>query len=164
MVDLLVRQANINDAEQIHEIEKISFPEPWSIDSIRYEFEENSRAFYVVAELENIIVGYVGLWWIDDEGHITNVAVMPGYRNRKIASGLIQVMLEYTTKEGISHHTLEVRASNLPAINLYEKYGFKVEGRRKGYYSNNGEDALIMWRHTDKNQLPVEGEDVCQKK
>ena len=73
--------------------------------------------------------------------------VRPGYRSRKIASGIIDVMIDFTTKEGIRHHTLEVRRSNDPAIGLYEKYGFAVEGVRKGYYLNNGEDALIMWRH-----------------
>lgn len=84
---------------------------------------------------------------VGDEGHITNVAVKPGYRHRHIGMGIIQVMIEFTTEEGMMHHTLEVRRSNDAAINLYRKFGFEVEGVRKGYYVNNGEDALIMWRH-----------------
>ena len=108
---------------------------------------ENPRAFYIVAELDEKVVGYAGLWWIGDEGHITNVAVRPGYRHRHIGNGIIQVMIDFTTQEGIMHHTLEVRRSNLPAISLYEKFGFVVEGVRKEYYANNKEDALIMWRH-----------------
>ncbi|MFR6257779.1 MAG: ribosomal protein S18-alanine N-acetyltransferase, partial [Anaerovoracaceae bacterium] len=126
---------------------RLCFPDPWSRDSLIYELDKNPRAFYIVAELDDKVVGYAGLWWIGDEGHITNVAVRPGFRNRKIASGIMTVMLDFTTKEGIKHHTLEVRRSNEPAIGLYEKYGFEVEGIRKGYYLNNGEDALIMWRH-----------------
>lgn len=150
MADVIIRQANIDDVDAIFEIEHLCFPDPWSRDSLRYELSENPRAFYVVAELDGLVVGYAGLWWIEDEGHITNVAVRPGYRSRKIASGIIGVMIDFTTKEGIRHHTLEVRRSNDPAIGLYEKYGFAVEGVRKGYYLNNGEDALIMWRHQEE--------------
>ena len=147
MADVLIRQANINDVDAIFEIEHLCFPDPWSKDSLRYELGENPRAFYIVAEIDGSVVGYAGLWWIEDEGHITNVAVRPGYHSRKIASGIVSVMIDFTTKQGIRHHTLEVRRSNAPAIGLYEKYGFTVEGVRKGYYLNNGEDALIMWRH-----------------
>lgn len=147
MVDVLVRQADVRDADDIYEIERLCFPDPWSRDSLIYELSENPRAFYIVAELDSQVVGYAGMWWIGDEGHITNVAVRPGFRNRKIASGIMKVMLEFTVEKGIEHHTLEVRKSNEPAIGLYEKYGFETEGVRKGYYLNNGEDALIMWRH-----------------
>ena len=68
---------------------------------------------------------------IGDEGHITNVAVKPGFRNRKIGEGIIGVMIDFTSGEGIAHYTLEVRKSNVPAINLYEKFGFRTEGRAK---------------------------------
>lgn len=147
MADVIIRQAKPEDVEDIYEIEKLCFPDPWSIDSLEYELEENPRAFYIVAELDGQVVGYAGLWWIEDEGHITNVAVKPGYRNRRIGEGIISVMIDFTSKEGIRHHTLEVRRSNDPAIGLYEKFGFRTEGVRKRYYRNNGEDALIMWRH-----------------
>lgn len=153
MADVVIRQATIEDAEQIFEIENMCFPDPWSLESIEYEFEENPRAFYVVAEHSGEVVGYAGLWWIEDEGHITNVAVKPGYRNRRIGEGIIDVLLDYTIHEGIRHHTLEVRRSNEPAINLYEKFGFQVEGVRKGYYQHNGEDALIMWRHASDEEI-----------
>ena len=149
MADVIVRQADINDVEVIYEIEKLCFPDPWSRDALKYELGKNPRAFYIVAELEGRVVGYAGLWCIEDEGHITNVAVRPGYRNRKIASGIIHTMIDFTTGEGIRHHTLEVRASNEAAIGLYEKYGFRTEGVRRGYYLSNGEDALIMWRHEE---------------
>lgn len=149
MADVIIRQADVNDVDDIYEIEKLCFPDPWSRDALIYEMTENPRAFYIVAELDEKVVGYAGLWWIGDEGHITNVAVMPGYRHRHIGLGIIQVMIEFTSKEGMMHHTLEVRKSNRAAINLYEKFGFKTEGVRKEYYVNNKEDALIMWRHEE---------------
>ena len=150
MADVTIRQATVNDVEDIYEIEKLCFPDPWSRDALTYELGENPRVFYIVADIGGKVVGYAGLWWIDDEGHITNVAVRPGYRNRRIGEGIISVLIDFTAGEGILHHTLEVRRSNEPAINLYEKFGFRVEGVRKGYYLNNGEDALIMWRHDER--------------
>ncbi len=149
MAEVIIRQAVPGDAEGIYEIEKLCFPDPWSMDALTFELEGNPRAFYVVAELDGRVVGYAGLWIIGDEGHITNVAVKPGFRNRKIGEGIIGVMIDFTSGEGIAHHTLEVRKSNVPAINLYEKFGFRTEGVRKKYYQNNGEDALIMWRHEE---------------
>ncbi len=136
MADVIIRQAQPEDAGDIYEIEQICFPDPWSLDSIRY----------------------AGLWWVLDEGHITNVAVRPGYRNRKIAEGILSVLLEHTIEQGILHHTLEVRRSNDPAINLYEKFGFETCGVRKGYYRFGGEDALIMWRHEPEREPEEDAE------
>lgn len=147
MADMIIRQAEPGDAADIYEIERLCFPDPWSRDAIAYELERNPRAFYIVAELAGQVVGYAGLWWIEDEGHITNVAVKPGFRNRRIGEGIVGVLLDFTIQEGIRSHTLEVRKSNAAAIGLYEKFGFQVEGVRKGYYLSNKEDALIMWRH-----------------
>ena len=147
MADITIRQAQPRDAGDIYEIERLCFPDPWSRSAIESELTQNLRAFYVVAEREGQIVGYAGLWWIEDEGHITNVAVRPGFRNRHIGKGIIDTLIEHTSKSGIKHYTLEVRASNEAAIKLYEQFGFRVEGRRKGYYRFEKEDALIMWRH-----------------
>ena len=79
------------------------------------------------------------------------MAVRPGYRNRKIAEGIMNVLLEHTIRAGILHHTLEVRRSNEPAIKLYRKLGFEEGGVRKGYYRFGDEDAIIMWRHEPEN-------------
>ena len=149
MADVIIRQAEPKDAGDIYEIERLCFADPWSMDSIKFELEENARAFYIVAEHSGSVVGYAGLWWIEDEGHITNVAVKPGYRHRKIAQGIVGTLIEHTSSAGVLHHTLEVRRSNEAAINLYTKFGFEVEGVRKGYYKLENEDALIMWRHAD---------------
>ncbi len=143
---MILRQAVAEEVIEICEIEKLCFSDPWSLESMRYELEKNPAAIYIVAEDEGRIAGYAGLWWITDEGHITNVAVRPEYRGRGIASEIIRTLLEFTEEEGIRDFTLEVRESNIPARNLYEKYGFTVEGVRKGYYRDNKENALIMWR------------------
>ncbi len=149
MAEVTIRQAQPHDAGDIYKIERLCFPDPWSPDSIEFELERNPRAFYVVAEREGMVVGYAGLWWIEDEGHITNVAVMPGFRNRKIALAIIEALLEHTAEAGIRHYTLEVRRSNEAAIGLYEKFGFRVEGVRNNYYKFEKEDALIMWMHIE---------------
>lgn len=119
MADMIIRQASVRDVDDIYEIERLCFPDPWSKDAMIYELESNPRAFYIVAELEGQVAGYAGLWRIGDEGHITNVAVKPGFRNRRIAQGIMEVMIDFTTQQGIMHHTLEVRKSNEPAIKLY---------------------------------------------
>ena len=147
MTEMTIRQADVNDVDAIYEIETLCFPDPWSRESLQEELGKNPRAFYVVAEIDREVVGYAGLWWILDEGHITNVAVKPGFRNRRIGSQIIEAMLEHTGEQGIRHYTLEVRASNVSARALYEKFEFEVLGVRKGYYKVGHEDALIMWRH-----------------
>lgn len=149
MDDMTIRQATVEDAEGIYELERICFPDPWSMDSVRYELEQNPMAFYVVAEIDGEIVGYAGLWWIADEGHITNVAVRPGFRNRQIGSQIIASLLGHTASQGIRAWTLEVRESNEAGRALYEKFGFQVGGVRKGYYKHGKEDALIMWRRNE---------------
>lgn len=147
MAELIVRKGIASDVDDIEALEKICFASPWSRESLLYELTENPMATYIVAELENRVIGYVGIWAIVDEGHITNVAVSPNYRRMQVGSALIKTMLDVTIKAGISQHTLEVRAGNESAKGLYRKFGFEEAGLRKGYYEDNGEDAIIMWRH-----------------
>ena len=134
------------DIAAIEEIEKLCFATPWSYESLKYDIVENNRALYLVAEIEGEICGYVGIWKIVDEGHITNVAVAPTHRRKHIASALLESLFRVTERAGVVRHTLEVRAGNEGAIKLYESFGFKADGLRKGYYEDNGEDAVIMWR------------------
>ena len=98
------------------------------------------------------VIGYAGIWKIADEGHITNVAVEPLHRRKSVGDMLIAALIEVTEEQGITRHTLEVRKSNISAIRLYEKHDFKIEGERKAYYEDNGEDALIMWRETNNER------------
>jgi len=145
-MDLTIRQAEERDIRPMAEMDILCFSAPWSEVSFRKEIKENRLAFYIVAEMSGRMVGYAGLWSIVDEGHITNVAVHPDFRRKGIGEALITVLLKHTLENGILSHTLEVRASNDPAISLYMKFGFEPAGLRKNYYEDNGEDAIIMWR------------------
>lgn len=150
MAELAVRRATVEDVFQIEEIEKICFVTPWSYESLKKDIEENKLALYLVAELDNKIVGYVGIWNIVDEGHITNVAVLPDSRRLHVGTQLIENLIMITEEMGISSHTLEVRPSNEAAKNLYKKFNFEEAGVRPGYYEDNGEDAVLMWRNSAK--------------
>lgn len=145
-----VRKAEGSDAEAIAALEKVCFSQPWSYDSIYHDLAENKLSLYLAAEAEGSLMGYAGIWRIGDEGHITNVAVSPKYRRKGVGDALIKVLVAVTEEEGTVSHTLEVRKSNNGAVRLYEKNGFRAEGERKGYYEDNGEDALIMWRRKDE--------------
>lgn len=145
--ELIVRAAELKDAPEIAEMEKLCFTTPWSLESIQHEIAENKLALYVVGEVDGKVVGYVGIWLIVDEGHITNVAVHPDWRRKHIGEAIIKTLIDVTESHGVVAHTLEVRASNIPAQKLYEKFGFMSVGIRQGYYEDNGEDAIIMWRN-----------------
>ncbi|MCQ2551404.1 MAG: ribosomal protein S18-alanine N-acetyltransferase [Clostridia bacterium] len=144
---MIIRKATEKDAESIHLIEEMCFADPWSTASVLEDIKRQERSFYLVAEEEDQILGYVGVWNILGEGHITNVAVRPEARRKHIADQLID---ELTKAFEVA--TLEVRAGNEAAIRLYEKHGFIRIGLRKGYYENNGEDAIIMWRGYEDEQ------------
>ena len=142
------RFAEEKDLPAMAEIERRCFHTPWSEESLRDDLTGNPLSVYMVLEAESgDVAGYMSLWRILDEGHINNVAVLPEYRRRGGASEMLKFMLKYSQRSGISSHTLEVRVSNEGAIGLYGKFGFKEAGVRKGYYEDNGEDALIMWRN-----------------
>ncbi len=128
-------------------VENLSFKIPWSRQAFVDEITVNNMAMYFVALCNEQVIGYGGMWKILDEGHITNIAVHPEFRRCGAASVIIEKILEISGEKGIKSLTLEVRKSNIAAQNLYQKYGFKSEGIRKGYYSDTGEDALIMWKH-----------------
>lgn len=128
-------------------VENLSFKIPWSRNSFLEELTTNELANYFVATSNGVVIGYGGLWKIFEEGHITNIAIHPEYRRCKVASKIMDKILDLCNEAGIKSLTLEVRKNNHAAQNLYKKYGFEIEGIRKGYYTDTGEDALIMWRH-----------------
>lgn len=127
-------------------VENLSFKIPWSKNAFIEEVTSNKFARYLAAKIEDRIVGYAGMWKIFDEGHITNVAVHPEYRGSGIGNLLVESLINLARDEEISRMTLEVRKSNLVARGLYSKHGFQEAGVRKSYYSDNGEDAIIMWK------------------
>lgn len=131
---------------RVTEIERQSFLVPWSSDALRFELFHNKVAHYLVAVVENAVVGYAGMWVLVDEAHVTNIAVLPKWRRRGIAKALLRKLINVAVASGVDKMTLEVRKSNWGARKLYEGLGFKTLGCRRNYYAETCEDALVMWK------------------
>ncbi|MEA3424127.1 MAG: ribosomal protein S18-alanine N-acetyltransferase [Bacillota bacterium] len=145
MTKVIVREMKLDDIDEIYEIEKRSFSMPWSKSSFYQEINDNLAAYYYVVGVDDTLVGYMGIWKILDEGHITNVAIDHDYRGKGYSKQLVSHVLCEMEKLEVCRFTLEVRESNIIAQKLYLKFGFSVEGRRKKYYTDTKEDALLMW-------------------
>ena len=128
--------------KDVAEIEKICFSSPWSEESIEESLKSGTKFF--VAEKCGKVLGYIGISCILDEGYIANIAVLPKERKTGVATALLNRVFSLAKDESLSFVSLEVRESNTPAVSLYKKLGFKTEGRRKNFYENPKEDALIM--------------------
>lgn len=146
------------DLDEVMEIEQVSFPIPWSRSSYLSELQQNLLSVYLVARHEGRLLGYAGMWIIVDEGHITNVAVHPDYRNRGLGYLLMGELIRIGMQHNIGSVTLEVRPSNISAQRLYRKLGFVPNGLRKGYYTDSGEDAIIMWKYMANPQRVFKGQ------
>lgn len=134
---------NKNDAKELSTLDEECFSSPWSESSFLNE-AKNPLAQYVIAKSNEKIVGYAGYWQVVDEGQITNIAVSKDYRRRGISYQMLERLIKKAREMKISVLSLEVRESNLPAINLYKKFEFKVVGTRKDYYKNPTENAVLM--------------------
>ena len=132
------------DADGVEQVEKACFSIPWSRQSF-WEEASNENTLYLLALDGENIIGYAGTWLVAGEAQITNVAISPEYRGQGVATSLMTELVRRVRERGITAMTLEVRPSNAPALALYAKFGMKEVGRRKGYYADNGEDAIIMW-------------------
>ena len=145
-------------AASVAELERLCFRVPWSEQAFLDELQKNPNARYFVLldkEHPTQVIAYGGYWKIFDEGHITNIAVHPQWRNQKAATYLLCQMMQFAKVDGIYDMTLEVRPSNVTAQAVYGKLGFQNEGLRKNYYEDNGEDAIIMWyRPTRQEEQP----------
>lgn len=146
-MQIIIETMDENSIDDILKISNLSFPVSWSRTSF-YKELKNPLAHYIVAKNDNKVIGFMGVWIIVDEGHITNIAVDPSYRGKGVGNLLLKGMLDYCKSKNVIAMTLEVRASNIVAQNLYKKYGFIEEGLRKNYYEDSGEDALLMWNHS----------------
>lgn len=134
------------DLDEVMAIECLSYLTPWSRSAFDREIADNVTAEYIVAEApDGSVYGYAGMWVLVDEGHITNVAVHPNFRRQGIATALLREMARRGKLRGVERLTLEVRPSNNVAQSLYARLGFVARGVRKRYYSDTGEDAIIMW-------------------
>ena len=135
--------------DEVAELERICFPDPWSRNMLAEELDNALSAFLVALDDEGRVAGYAGIQVVLDEGTITNVAVRPECRRQGVAHQLLQVFLNFAQGHRLAFLTLEVRASNYGAIALYGELGFRSVGRRKNYYEHPKEDALIMTKEFD---------------
>ena len=141
------RKLKLRDLSAIEEIERTSYPTPWSRSMFAGELAKPSSICLGAIEAEREeLVGYLIISRYVDAWHVMNIAVAPEYRRRGIARSLMERLFEVTARDARRGYTLEVRVSNEAAIRLYEELGFKTRGIRRGYYTDNREDALIMWK------------------
>lgn len=135
-----------DDVLKVIEIEKSAYGEHhWSYDSFMSELSNDLAKYFCAYGENDELIAYCGSWHILEEAHITTLAVLPEYRRNHAGELLLKTIIDECYKNMVKFITLEVRVSNVAAISLYEKYGFKSLGTRKGYYQDNNEDALIMW-------------------
>jgi len=150
--DISIEPMKMSDLKQVLAIENMSFPAPWSRQAFISELTYNRAAIYLVARQDDQIIGYAGMWVVVDEAHITNIAVHPAWRRLGVGRRLMDRLVEIAQANRCRAITLEVRKSNLAAQNLYTQYGFTAQGLRRGYYSDNGEDAIIMVKELEPGQ------------
>jgi [ribosomal protein S18]-alanine N-acetyltransferase len=147
-----LRRLEMRDLDRIEEIERESYPTPWSRSMFAGELAKPSSICLGAFDTESgVLVGYLIISRYVDAWHVMNVAVEPFQRHRGIAQSLLERLFELTANDSRRGYTLEVRVSNANAIRLYERLGFQARGLRRGYYTDNREDALIMW----KDPLPT---------
>jgi ribosomal-protein-alanine N-acetyltransferase len=139
---------------RILEIEKDSNTAPWSEKSFKNELS-NPQSVFIVAFLGSKIAGFGGLWLCVDEAHITTIAIAPEFRRNGLGKALMVQLLNRAQDKGMTCSTLEVRAGNEAAINLYKQLGYVDTARRRGYYPDNHEDALVMWMHDLQSWTPA---------
>lgn len=151
-VRLRVEPMAPEDVPAVHAIETASFPTPWPPYAFRQELETNRMARYLVVRGGARVIAYAGVWLMVDEAHVTTFAVLPVYRRRGIGGLLLSELVEMAADLGATVVTLEVRLSNASARRLYQLFGFRPVGVRPRYYSDDGEDALIMT--TDRLDSP----------
>jgi [ribosomal protein S18]-alanine N-acetyltransferase len=141
------RKLKLRDLGAIEDIERASYPTPWSRSMFAGELAKPSSICLGAIDVESDrLVGYLIISRYVDAWHVMNLAVAHSYRRRGIATRLMERLFELTASDGRRGYTLEVRVSNDAAIRLYESLGFRARGIRRGYYTDNREDALIMWR------------------
>ena len=159
---VMIAPMELADVPQVAAIDQLSFPMPWSATSYRYELTENKAAHFIVAAVSGfeskrgllarffqqpavrLIVGYAGYWLVVDEAHIGTIATHPHWRGQGVGELLLVSTLHEAMAHGALEAKLEVRVGNRVAQSLYRKYGFEEVGRRKHYYRDNGEDAVLM--------------------
>ena len=142
----LIRPMRKEDIFQVSQIEKLSFPSPWSCGIFSSELDKKDFTFYYVMEYQDEVIAYTGYWKLANEAHLVNLAVYPAFRRKGLGSKLLKYVLEKAQNQGLDIITLEVRRFNLAAQKFYERFDFKKVAIRPGYYVETGEDALVYWK------------------
>lgn len=142
----IIRRMERTDVSRVHEIECKCFRSPWSKLALLGELR-NDVAHYLVMEANGVLCGYGGMWVLFEEAHVTNVAILPEYRQKGRGRRLMLAMMRLAVKRGAEKMTLEVRESNAVAQHLYATLGFEPNGIRPRYYSDTGEDAILLWNY-----------------
>src|SRR5579884_1481800 len=150
---LVIEPMTDADVKEVVRIEQQSFTTQWPSNAFYQEMHDNKLAHYFVGRADGRVVAYGGIWVILEDSHVTTIAVHPHYRGRKFGEIMLLRLLDEAMERGASWMTLEVRESNTVAQNLYRKYGFTTVSTRKGYYSDNNENALVMWAGNLKSQI-----------
>ena len=132
---------------EVQRVDALVYVRPWSIAMLRQELDKRDSREYIVARVDDTHVGHAGIMIIADEGHITTVAVDPKWQRRGIGALLMIELHRYAIDRQLEALTLEVRVSNIAAVALYRRFGYAPAGVRKNYYSDEGEDGLILWAH-----------------
>lgn len=159
MAEAFIRAICEEDVAQIHTIETLCFPMPWSEESILHDVKENVVARWLVMDDgEGRVLAYAGMWFVLDEAHVCNVAVHPDCRRLGYGRLIMEALMNLAMENSMAMMTLEVRRSNIPAQNLYHACGFLDVGYRKRYYEDNKEDALIMYKEFCYEQTEEDGE------
>ena len=140
-----IAEMRVEDIPDVLRVESLCFSTPWPRNAFQNELTENKLAHYFVGRVNDQVVAYGGLWVILEDAHITTVAVHPSFQRQQYGERVLVCLLDEAIERGACWVTLEVRESNLGAQNLYKKYGFTVVNTRRGYYSDNDENALVMW-------------------
>lgn len=149
MASIKFRNMTFDDISEICAIEHEAFPTPWTYEAFYNELTNNQFAHYVIMDIGGEVAGYGGMWVLLDEAHVTNIAVRHDFRGLKLGERLLHEIKKTARFFGAKRMTLEVRVSNDRAQNLYRKLGFYQAGVRKQYYTDNQEDALVMWAELD---------------
>lgn len=160
VLSIKIKPMEKSDIDAVIAIEEKAYgPHHWSKESFMGELSNELAKYFSVYSESGDLIAYCGCWQILEEAHITNIAVDPDFRQKHIGEAMLKTIIDECYKNMAKYITLEVRVGNKPAIGLYEKYGFKSLGTRKGYYQDNNEDALIMWTENifyDKFKLGYE--------
>ncbi|MBV8424723.1 MAG: ribosomal protein S18-alanine N-acetyltransferase [Candidatus Eremiobacteraeota bacterium] len=150
---LTIEPMRSDDIPAVLGIETLSFTTTWPANAFSNELSENKLAHYYVGRVDGKIVAYGGIWVILEDSHITTIAVQPEFRGRGLGEQMLIHLLDEAMTRGASWITLEVRETNDVAQRLYRKYGFTNVSVRRAYYSDNNENAVVMWAGNLRGQL-----------